>query len=98
MIMIIGLPCIIIWIILIIKNKSKKSKTWWIILICLPPLAFIIQFISSLVFHNLAIKEYENNTPQQGIVTQQIDWWWTNSNSQDWTNPGPQERVNPNPR
>ena len=87
MIMIVGLPCIIIWIILIVKNKSKKSKIWWIILICLPPLALIIQFVSSLIFHNLTLKEYKNNLPQQDIIAPQEDRWWSNSNSQEWSNP-----------
>ena len=97
LLMIIGLPCIIIWIILIVKNKSKKSKTWWIVLICLPILALIIQFVSNLVIHNLALKEYENNLPHQNIIMQENDLWWTNSNSQEWTDSGRSEWTNPRP-
>ena len=66
LLMIIGLPCLIIWIILAAKNKSKKSKARWIVLICILPWAFVIQFISSIIFHSLVIKEYQNY-PDQGI-------------------------------
>ena len=90
MIMILGIPCIIIWIFLIVKNKNKKSKIWWIILICLAPLALIIQFISTLVFHNLIIKEYENNTPQQNVVIPEENWWWIQ--------PIPNREIKSNPR
>ena len=72
MLITLGIPCLIIWIILITKNKSKASKTRWIILVCLLPWAFIIQFISSIIFHSLSLKEYENQPHQWGqIVTQE---------------------------
>ncbi len=74
--MILGIPCLIIWIILIIRNKSNTSKIRWIILVCLMPAAIIIRFLSSILFRSIWTRSYENQpqilTPQP--VIQSENW------------------------
>ena len=59
-----GLPCLIIGIILIIRNKSKAAKTRWIILVCFIPASILIYFISSIMRWSIYKNSYENQLNQ----------------------------------
>jgi hypothetical protein len=81
-----GLPCLIIWIILISKNKSRASKIWWLILVSFIPAAIIIRLVSSVIFWNINLSEYTSNSQERWEIAT-LNWWrsqWDQVVVWDW--------------